>query len=492
MKKIIFLLLLSMVIVFSAEAHKYKIRNTQITISVQTFYDQLSPYGDWIYSSDYGYVWRPYFDNPASFRPYSSGGNWVYTSYGWTWNSNYDWGWATFHYGRWDFDNYLGWTWIPGTEWAPAWVTWGSYNDYWGWAPMGPNIYAQSNSSWYAPDPWWTFVPRNRFYSNDWNRYIYDRPVRVTNITYINNIYVDNSNSKGHRNSWYQGPQVSEVDRYSRSRVQTMKVVDNDRAERTGVHNNMFNAYRPSVDNKSREYRPTEYRSADQARSGRKIEQTSARTNDPGVNRTRDNRTETRVNTQSPADRNVSGSRENRSDPRKSGQVPDSRNSGVKSEPKATPRTNTQMEPNRGSNNMGKKSEPRMGTQVYPERNSNRPVPEPQRETPNRGSNVKSSERNSSANTPARVENNESRQPRNSSPDLQKVYMSPTRESGNRQTPTAQPTREQRTQSAAPAQNSRTQNTETKQTSREDVKKDENRKSGENTERGTSGNPNRR
>ena len=63
MKKIIFLLLLSMVIVFSAEARRYKSRNAQITISVQTFYDQLSPYGDWIYSSDYGYVWRPYFDN---------------------------------------------------------------------------------------------------------------------------------------------------------------------------------------------------------------------------------------------------------------------------------------------------------------------------------------------------------------------------------------------------------------------------------------------
>ncbi len=151
MKKITLFLLLSMVIVFSAEAHKNK--KSYSTISIQTFYDQLSPYGDWIYSYDYGYVWRPYFDNPESFRPYSSNGNWVYTNYGWTWNSGYNWGWAAFHYGRWDFDNYLGWLWIPGTEWAPAWVSWGSYNDYWGWAPLGPNIYAQSNPGWYAPDP---------------------------------------------------------------------------------------------------------------------------------------------------------------------------------------------------------------------------------------------------------------------------------------------------------------------------------------------------
>ena len=124
MKKIILFLLLSMVVVLSAEAHKNKNRNTHITISIQNFYDELSPYGDWIYSHDYGYVWRPYFDNPEAFRPYSSGGHWVYTSYGWTWVSDYSWGWATFHYGRWDFDNYLGWLWIPGYEWAPAWVTW--------------------------------------------------------------------------------------------------------------------------------------------------------------------------------------------------------------------------------------------------------------------------------------------------------------------------------------------------------------------------------
>ncbi|MGI6343217.1 MAG: hypothetical protein ACOXZ9_09630 [Bacteroidales bacterium] len=28
-------------------------------ITFQTFYNDLSPYGDWIYTHDYGYVWRP-------------------------------------------------------------------------------------------------------------------------------------------------------------------------------------------------------------------------------------------------------------------------------------------------------------------------------------------------------------------------------------------------------------------------------------------------
>ncbi len=62
------------------------------------------------------------------------------TEYGWTWLSDYPWGWAPFHYGRWDFDNSFGWFWIPGNEWGPAWVTWRRANGYYGWAPMSPGI----------------------------------------------------------------------------------------------------------------------------------------------------------------------------------------------------------------------------------------------------------------------------------------------------------------------------------------------------------------
>src|SRR3569833_588337 len=65
----------------------------------QVFYDELSPYGSWIDYPDYGYVWAPAVDN--DFRPYATNGSWVYSDYGWTWASGYDWGWATFHYGRW-------------------------------------------------------------------------------------------------------------------------------------------------------------------------------------------------------------------------------------------------------------------------------------------------------------------------------------------------------------------------------------------------------
>ena len=86
----------------------------------QAFYDQLSPYGHWIDYPGMGYVFMP--DVGPEFKPYSTNGHWLYTNEGWVWASDYNWGWATFHYGRWFYEDGYGWMWIPGHEWAPAWV----------------------------------------------------------------------------------------------------------------------------------------------------------------------------------------------------------------------------------------------------------------------------------------------------------------------------------------------------------------------------------
>ena len=58
-------------------------------------------------------------------------------AYGWTWVPNEPWGWAPFHYGRWDHSPALGWYWIPGSTWGPAWVSWAVGGDYVGWCPLG-------------------------------------------------------------------------------------------------------------------------------------------------------------------------------------------------------------------------------------------------------------------------------------------------------------------------------------------------------------------
>ncbi len=70
-------------------------------------------------------------------RPYGDRGHWVYTDYGWYWDSDYSWG-MTFHYGRWFHHARFGWCWYQDTEWEPYWETRRSGGDYCGWAPLPP------------------------------------------------------------------------------------------------------------------------------------------------------------------------------------------------------------------------------------------------------------------------------------------------------------------------------------------------------------------
>src|SRR5689334_10496074 len=69
-----------------------------VSVSFQAFYDELSPYGQWVDYPNHGYVWVPRVDR--GFRPYYTSGRWAYSDYGNVWVSDYPWGWAPFHYGR--------------------------------------------------------------------------------------------------------------------------------------------------------------------------------------------------------------------------------------------------------------------------------------------------------------------------------------------------------------------------------------------------------
>lgn len=108
------------------------------------FYDQLAPYGTWMDNPRYGQVWQP-GNLPEGWRPYSDG-RWVYTDEGMTWVSDQDWGWITFHYGRWFDDPVSGWLWVPGTVWSPGWVAWREGPGMVGWAALPPD---------YGWEPWY-------------------------------------------------------------------------------------------------------------------------------------------------------------------------------------------------------------------------------------------------------------------------------------------------------------------------------------------------
>ena len=102
------------------------------------FYEPLSPYGRWEVVGSYGRCWIP-GGVVAGWSPYSNG-YWQRTDAGWYWASNEPWGWATYHYGRWDSSPQFGWYWVPQTQWAPAWVSWRQGGGYVGWAPLGPSV----------------------------------------------------------------------------------------------------------------------------------------------------------------------------------------------------------------------------------------------------------------------------------------------------------------------------------------------------------------
>ena len=70
-------------------------------------------------------------------QPYCYG-RWVWTDCGWYWQTDEPWGWACYHYGTWLDDPGFGWVWVPGIEWAPAWVEWRIGGGFIGWAPCAP------------------------------------------------------------------------------------------------------------------------------------------------------------------------------------------------------------------------------------------------------------------------------------------------------------------------------------------------------------------
>src|SRR5258707_10727054 len=115
------------------------LQQARADVSVDYFYDNLSG-GNWIEVEGYGYGWQPDVAvNDSNWRPYADG-YWAYTDDGWTWISYEDFGWATYHYGRWANLADYGWTWFPGEDldWGPAWVSWRTGGDYIGWAPLPP------------------------------------------------------------------------------------------------------------------------------------------------------------------------------------------------------------------------------------------------------------------------------------------------------------------------------------------------------------------
>ena len=243
MKKVLnslFIVAFTSIMLLVAGASKAQAQD--VTVSYQDFYDELSPYGQWVYDPDYGNVWVPNED--ADFRPYYSRGHWAMTDYGNTWLSDDPWGWACYHYGRWTYNGYYGWIWVPGYEWAPAWVSWRYGGGYAGWAPLSPGI--SVGISFGCPDSWWVFVGPQYLYTpnyyNYWRGPSYNHTY-ISQTTIINNVYVDN-----HTHVQYNyGPRASTIQATTNAPVQVYRVANGYRPGAASIQRNTVSLYRPNV-----------------------------------------------------------------------------------------------------------------------------------------------------------------------------------------------------------------------------------------------------
>lgn len=107
--------------------------------------EDLNDHGEWVHTTDYGYIWRPYQSSIgvyADWSPYRYGHwRWI-PPYGWTWVNDEPWGWATYHHGRWFYLNGR-WCWSPygyyrgrRSWWRPALVSITIINNNVCWWPL--------------------------------------------------------------------------------------------------------------------------------------------------------------------------------------------------------------------------------------------------------------------------------------------------------------------------------------------------------------------
>ena len=242
------------------------------SVSFQTFYDQLANQGTWVQTDQYGYVFQPTETNP-DWRPYTYG-HWVNTDAGMTWVSDDSFGWATDHYGRWvNLANY-GWVWVPGSTWAPAWVSWRQGGDDVGWAPLPPDSsvgidYYGGNSfdvglgflgfhigddcdTAYGIGPeCYNFCPIAYIGDRDCWHHFRDRR---DNFAYINetrnitniNVNRDRAGRFGHVRA--EGPSVAALNARAHTRIANATLTSANRRDAAGLHGNTLAVYAPRID----------------------------------------------------------------------------------------------------------------------------------------------------------------------------------------------------------------------------------------------------
>ena len=232
-------------------------------LNISFFYESLYPYGNWLNISG-EWCWQP---NAAvmspDWAPYCRYGHWVDSDWGWCWVSDYSWGWAPFHYGRWFHHRTHGWCWVPDTEWGPAWVAWRKGDDFCGWAPLPPRTRYVNNKGFYFGASLagvdfefnltmndYFFVPASHFC--DPHPWINVVPSIRQEEVFRRTAFVRNSYGFEHDHIINRGVPVEEISRASNRRIQPITIVNEnlkpgEQIHRSTIKENRLMIYKPMI-----------------------------------------------------------------------------------------------------------------------------------------------------------------------------------------------------------------------------------------------------
>lgn len=125
-----------------------------------------------------------------------------------------------------------GWVWIPGTVWAPSWVTWYTCPGFIGWAPLPPDdqffveIGIRPFGFSHRTDPSHVvFVPSHRFLDPDVGRAAIPEPQGITvfrNTKNVTNIKLVDKSAINY------GVGLRQIEEATGKRVQKVTVIDKD------------------------------------------------------------------------------------------------------------------------------------------------------------------------------------------------------------------------------------------------------------------------
>lgn len=202
------------------------------------------------------FVWRPTNElinkeikesgeQPPPYIPYNNG-QWLNTDAGWYFKGETPQEEITSHYGRWAQDTNLGYVWLPGKTWSPAWVEWRENSDYVAWAPVPPGTYIE-NDAVNVPEVnenRFTIVEKKNFTEPGVSKYRYQyvenkNKIMVKEMTKKDGVMIKEKTVIN------KGPDVTDIEKSAGKKIEQKKIKRYDKKEEAVTTNDEIGIYTP-------------------------------------------------------------------------------------------------------------------------------------------------------------------------------------------------------------------------------------------------------